>query len=152
MSKYLIKPIETQFRKKQKTVAKYLIIPMENGAFSRPESKTGSENIKKALRLQIKVIASFTLLQNARNRYKTKGKSFFQNAKSDCKIPYKTNRKWRCLGTKIAKVLQKHQKSITFFTINYIGLHHVELPYKTNGKLMILRVPFRPKLDFWRPR
>ena len=29
-----------------------------------------------------------------------------------------------------------------------MGLRHVEIPYKTNGKLMILRVTFRPKSDF----
>ena len=54
----------------------------------------------------------------------------------------------KILEARIAKVLQKHQKSITFFTIDDMGLHHVEIPYKSNGKLMMLRVPFRPKSDF----
>ena len=42
----------------------------------------------------------------------------------------------------------KSSKKHNVFTINDMGLHHVEIPYKTNGKLMILRVHFRPKSDF----
>ena len=76
-------------------------------------------------------------MQNARNRYKTKGKTN--------KVFYTRILRFEA---KIGKVLQKHQKSITFFIINHMGVHHVEIPYKTNGKLMILRVPFRPKSDF----
>ena len=34
--------------------------------------------------------------------------------------------------------LEKHQKSIRFFTINHIAFRHVAKPYKTNGKSMIL--------------
>ena len=51
----------------------------------------------------------------------------------------------------IEKGAQNHQKSITFFTITDMGFYQVEIPYKSNGNLMILRVPCRPKSTFGTP-
>ena len=54
----------------------------------------------------------------------------------------------KILEAKIEKGVQNHQKSIRFVAISDTGCHQVEIPYKTNGLLMILRVPFRPKSTF----
>ena len=47
--------------------------------------------------------------------------------------------------SKLKKGLQNHQKSIGPIEFSQVGDHHVAKPYKTNGKLMILRGPKRQK-------
>ena len=54
-------------------------------------------------------------------------------------------------GAVFRKRARKGAKSIRFLTTSDIGFHQVEKPYKTKGKLMISRVPFRQKAAFGGP-
>ena len=80
-----------KFFKMQKMVAKYLIKPVVYEEFWGRFWELPCKSMQKALPLQIKVIVTFPLLQNAENLYKTKGKPAFPNAKC-CRIPYKTKK------------------------------------------------------------
>ena len=42
-------------------------------------------------------------------------------------------------------------KTVRFATITDTCFHQVEIPYETNGELMIWSVPFRPKSTFGTP-
>ena len=77
--------------------------------------------------------------------------ALLQNVKIGCKILYKTCRLWRLLEPFSENGSEKEPKSIRFFTKSDICFHQVEKPYKTKGKLVILRVPFRSKSSFWQP-
>ena len=54
-------------------------------------------------------------------------------------------------GAVFGKWTKKEPKSIRIFTKSDIGFLLVVKPYKTNGKLVILRVPFRSKAAFCSP-
>ena len=90
-------------------------------------------------------------LKNAENLIKPMENVLFQIVKNCCKIPYKTCRLWRLLGPFWENGPKKEPKSITFIDKTDIGFRQVGKPYKTNGKLMILRAPFRQKCSFWHP-
>ena len=70
-----------RFLKMQKSVAKYLIKPVVYEEFWGCFRKMPCKSMQKALPLQIKVIITFPLLQNAENRYKPKGKQAFPKCK-----------------------------------------------------------------------
>ena len=114
-------------------------------------AKKAMEKYAKSITFIDKSYHHFPFLQNVGNIYETNAKRIFQNVKIGCKIPYKTCRLWRLLEPFSENGPKKEPKSIRFFTKSDIGFHQVEKPYKTKGKLMILRVPFRSKSSFWRP-
>jgi len=54
----------------------------------------------------------------------------------------------KTFGAVLRKWSKKEPESITFIDKTDIGFRQVGKPYKTNGKLMILRAPFRQKCSF----
>ena len=71
-----------RFFKMQKSVAKYLIKPVVYEGFWGSFREMPCKSMQKALRLQIKVNATFPFLENAENLYKTNGKRTFAKRKN----------------------------------------------------------------------
>ena len=84
-----------------------------------------------------KVFAS--RLRQVEKPYKTNGKQLFDKSGNAFEIPYKNQCQMHEYWSKWGNGFQNHWKSIRFFIINHMLIHHVAKPYKTNGKSYILR-------------